>query len=357
MRKSLIYGGFPAGFSVSGGRSVFCFNSFRAIDPPLTPPLTTTFGCFVVATATAVLPALLFFPALRLDRGKRAAVLLGLAVPIALSPLWIPPQAPPVRLLAAISATAVLVKLYDLHVGAGQSSRPGFRAFIAFLPNWFSVVWRRLAAEPTPSTRRNLIHLGHALWKCAAAVGLVAWLFQRNWQGVPFVLEHCAKVLAVFLVLIPGSAFGVALWRLAGGQARDFMNAPLLAASPAQFWRRYNRPAQQFLYEDVFKRVGGFTSPVRAMLVTFIVSALVHEYVFGITLGRIQGYQTLFFLLQGLAVAANARRRPAKGRGVLWIGATLVFNLLTSMFFFASIHAVRPFYSRALPGWLAGLEW
>lgn len=167
-------------------------------------------------------------------------------------------------------------------------------------------------------------------------------------------LEHCAKALAVFLVLIPGSALGTALWRLAGGRARDFMDAPLLAATPAQFWRRYNRPAQQFLYEDVFKALGGFRAPVRATLATFVVSGLVHEYVFGITLGRVQGYQTLFFLLQGLAVAASARLRPAGWKVWPWIGATLIFNLATSVLFFASVDAVIPFYSRDLPGWLGG---
>jgi hypothetical protein len=41
--------------------------------------------------------------------------------------------------------------------------------------------------------------------------------------------------------------------------------------------------------------------------VTFAVSAVVHEYVFGVSLGRVQGYQTLFFLLQGLGVAATVR--------------------------------------------------
>jgi hypothetical protein len=93
---------------------------------------------------------------------------------------------------------------------------------------------------------------------------------------------------------------------------------------------------------------------MRATVATFVVSALVHEYVFGIALGRVQGYQTLFFLSQGLAVTATARLKPAGWKLWPWIAATLTFNLATSVLFFASINSVVPFYSRGLPGWLAG---
>ena len=167
-------------------------------------------------------------------------------------------------------------------------------------------------------------------------------------------MEHCAKALALFLVIIPGSAICTSLWRIAGGKARGFMDAPLLAATPAQFWRRYNRPAQQFLYEDIFKPAGALKAPLRATIVTFIVSALVHEYLFSITLARIQGYQTVFFLLQGVAVAATIRFRPVTW--LFWpaVAATWIFNLLASIFFLASISYVVPFYSRGLPSWLEG---
>jgi hypothetical protein len=203
----------------------------------------------MIAVATAFLAALSFFPALRLECRKRAAVLVGLAAPIALSPLWIPPHAPGARLLAAMNATAVLVKLYDLHLAANGSMRPSFGAFVAFLPNWFSIVWRRRAEEPRPTLRENLVHLGHAFWKTAVAVAFLVWLFQKDWRGIPFVLEHCAKALVVFLALIAASGLGTTLWRLAGGRARDFMDAPLLAATPAEFWRRYNR-CREWLWQQ-----------------------------------------------------------------------------------------------------------
>lgn len=294
------------------------------------------------------------FPGLTLGGRKRAVLLLGLGVPISLSPLWIPLDAPFLRFLAALNATALLVKLHDLHVSASRSLYPGFRTFIAFLPNPFSVVWRRLPEETRPTLRQNLLRLGQTLWRTALAASIYAWLSRRDWQEAPLVLEHCTKTVSLFLVLIPGSALVATLWRLAGGRAREFMDAPLLATTPAEFWRRYNRPAQQFFYEDVFKWAGMHKSPARAVLATFAVSALVHEYVFGILLGRVQGYQTLFFLLQGLAVVATMRLQPQHWRVWPSIGATWIFNLTTSVLFFASVNGVFPFYSRELPKWLRG---
>ena len=155
-----------------------------------------------------------------------------------------------------------------------------------------------------------------------------------------------AKVAAFFLTLVPASAAAVAALRLLGGRVREPMDNPFAARTPAGFWKRYNRPAQQFFYEDVFKPLGGLRSPARATLGTFAVSAVIHEYIFDITVGRFQGYQTAFFMVQGLAVAATLRVRPQGWRAVAWVAGTVAFNLATSALFFASLNEVLPFYAR-----------
>jgi hypothetical protein len=83
-----------------------------------------------------------------------------------------------------------------------------------------------------------------------------------------------------------------------------------------------------------------------ATLATFVVSGLIHEYVFGIASGRIQGRQFLFFSLQGCASLATMRARPTGPRSVIWIAGTTLFNLVTSVLFFQSVDDVLPFYSR-----------
>jgi hypothetical protein len=311
------------------------------------------FAWLALAITTAVAAATAFFPALALRHGLRAGVLFVVLVPIALSPLLVPAGAPFVRFLASVNAVALAAKLYDMHRGTEEGRRPNWRTFATFLVNLSSLVLRKLDAEPRPDRRTNLLRLAGGLAGLAVGGALLVGSFQLDWEGQPFFLEHIAKVVALYLAILPAAAAALALWRLAGGRGRDVMDNPFLARTPADFWRRYNRPAQQFFYEDVFKPAGGLRAPVRATLVTFAVSALIHEYVFGIAVGRVQGYQTLFFLLQGCAVAATLGVRPRGWRRLPWVAATLAFNLVSSVLFFASVDGLVPFYAQGMPAWLA----
>lgn len=94
---------------------------------------------------------------------------------------------------------------------------------------------------------------------------------------------------------------------------------------------------------------GGAKRPIRAILWTFFVSGLIHEYVFGIATGRLQGWQLLFFSLQGVAAAVTIRVRP-RGWWILpAVAATLAFNLATQAIFGISVQQVVPFYSQRNP--------
>jgi hypothetical protein len=294
--------------------------------------------------------ALAFYPALRWRRRHRLAALAVLTAVVAASPLLVEARHPFLRLLAGLVAVALAVKLYDLHLGAGRGYRPGVREFVAYLPNVASIVLRKLDAEPRPGPGENLRRLARGGAGFVAGLALFAGCFFVDWRPLPFALEHSAKVVALFLAIVPGSTALVAAWRLAGGRARDWMDNPFAAATPSDFWRRYNRPAQQFLYEDVFKPCGGLRAPVRAALATFAVSGLVHEYLFDVASGRVRGYQTAFFLVQGLAVAATLGVKPPEGwRRAPWVAATFAFNLATGVLFFTCLNDVIPFYQRRPP--------
>lgn len=177
-------------------------------------------------------------------------------------------------------------------------------------------------------------------------------LFRLDWEGLPFALEHTGKVSVFCLTVLPVTVAAASIWRLLGGVARDSMDHPLLASTPADFWRRYNRPVQQFFYEDVFKPVGGIRSPIGATFLVFALSAIIHEYVFDIAVGQVQGYQAVFFMVQGCAVVVTMRLRPKQAIPLTWIIGTILFNLATSVFFFASMNGVVRFYSRGLPSFL-----
>jgi hypothetical protein len=251
-----------------------------------------------------------------------------------------------------VAAVIVVVKLYDMQCDSRRGTRPNLGPFAAFLGNPFSLVRRRLMDEPLPGARENLLRLGRGILGLSAGIALLIGLFRVDWDGYPFLVEHTAKVAAFYVAIISGLNGLAALWRLAGGLARDYMDNPFVARTPADFWRRYNRPMHQFFWEDIFKPVGGLRVPMRATLLVFAVSAVMHEYIFGMAIGRVQGYQTAFFLLQGIAVAATARVKARGWKAVPWTVGTLSFNFVSSVLFFASMNGLVPFYSHGLPAWL-----
>jgi hypothetical protein len=137
-----------------------------------------------------------------------------------------------------------------------------------------------------------------------------------------------------------------AAWRLLGGRALDFMDRPIAARTPADFWRRYNRPVNQYMWEDISKPLGGLRAPRRGVLAAFALSAAVHEYLFVIAGTTAPGFQIAFFLTQGLAVAATLRTRLRRPwTAALGIAATLAFNVVTAALFFASFQGIVPFYA------------
>jgi len=306
---------------------------------------------FAVAMGVSLVLALAFYPALRAPPARRLPFIVAVALVALAIPMVVPPDARFLRLLAAIWSVVVVMKVYDLHLGALVGDRPTPRRFLEFLPNIYVLVHRKADESPRPTIREDVYSgLRNAGFVAAALVPL-AIVFRADWSGRPFALEHAAKVVTFFLALIPLTALGESLWRLGGGRARAFMDNPFAARTPADFWRRYNRPVHQFLQEDVFKPLAGARHPVRATIVAFVVSALIHEFVFTVAIGRIQGYQAAFFLLQGCAVAATARIKPRGWGAAVWIAGTFAFNLATGVLFFGSVNEILPFYDSPPPLW------
>ncbi len=298
--------------------------------------------------------ALLSFPLLARRGGTAWYVMAGLGVPIGLAPCLIPANCPLPRFVAAISAVVVAVKLVDVWLDARFRTAPNWRQFVAFLGNPFVHVRRSLAREPRPSRREDGRRLVQGLLGCAVGLALLQGLFAIDWERWLWAVEHVSKVLAFMAAIVSGLEAAVALWRLLGGAARDYMDNPIAARTPAEFWRRYNRNMQQFFWLNVFRPFGGVRAPVRTTLLVFALSAVMHEYVFAVAMGRVQGYQTAFFLLQGLAVALTGGFKPRGWRAIPAVVGTLAFNLATAVLFFASIHGIAPFYARGLPPWLPG---
>lgn len=270
------------------------------------------------------------------------------------SPWLIPSELPTLRFLASISAAMLALKVVDVTLDLKRLRRVTWKEHVDFVSNPFTLVRRSLVNEPRPLQQENRWKLLSGVLGCAAATAALFGLFRLDWSRVPFLVEHVAKVTALMVAIASGLSAGAALWRLGGGTARDFMDQPFVATTPAEFWRRYNRNVQQFFWLNLFNANARRRTPIRTMILVFGLSALLHEWLFLAAVGRIQGYQIAFFAVQGIAAASTARVKVRGGLAVPWVVGTLAFNFATSILFFASIHAVVPFYARGLPGWLQG---
>jgi hypothetical protein len=275
-----------------------------------------------------------------------------LTVAILLLPLMVPVEYPIHRAAVILVCVFTAMKLYDAYRAAQLARPPSWPAYLAFVFHPFTLAQRKLTDEVQPPFRRNLGCLGRGI--AISVVSLVAC--QRIWRidftGVPFSVEHVVKTVT-FMALIYGvTDVATAAWRLPGWRARSHLDNFFLARTPADFWRRYSRVIGQFLYEDVFKQVGGRRAPVRATLIVFAISGLIHEYAFGIVTERPQGYQMAFFMEQGLAAAVTQRLKPRGARAVRWTVGTVAFNVTAAVLFFASINQIWPYWSAGAPAFL-----
>jgi hypothetical protein len=295
---------------------------------------------FVASNAAAVG----FYFALRLGRFVRTIVWLLCSGVIAVAPCSIPPDAPALRFLECVVAVTLLWKVYDAYREPTRASGMGVGAWATYLPNWFWFVLKRVPRARPAKSDWWRVALGVPLMVTAVAVCVL--LLRLNWTGVPFAVEHAVKVLAfATAMMLIGRTFA-ALYRRVAGPAMDPILNPLTARTPAEFWRRWNRPFRDFFDEYVFRPLGGARRPVFATLAVFVVSGLMHEYVFGVATGRVQGWQMLFFMIQGCAAAATMRIRPVGWSAGLWTAATLSFNLATAVLFCRSVDEVINFYQR-----------
>jgi hypothetical protein len=297
----------------------------------------------LAAVIVAHVAALVFFPAIRLRGPFRTLAWLLCSALVALSPCLVPVGSPEWRFVSTLVAIGLLAKLYDVYRSGDLAFRRGIQFYLAWLPNSFWLVLRRNPQPTAPRDDWNRLPL--ATIRSTACLAILGGIFAFDWSDMPIVIEHSVKVIVTYAAVVSFAQLGAVAYRLSGGAALDPMLSPAGAPTPAEFWRRWNRPAQQLLETYAFRPAGGLHHPVRATLVTFAISAAVHEYVFGIAAGYLQGWQAVFFLTQGVAAAASIRVRPTGWRLALGKFLTATFNLATSVFFFQSVNSVLPFYS------------
>jgi hypothetical protein len=103
-------------------------------------------------------------------------------------------------------------------------------------------------------------------------------------------------------------------WRSAGINAIPLMQKPLRSTSLAEFWgRRWNTAFHELATRFTFRPLRRALSPTAAALLVFVASGLLHDLVISVPARGGYGLPTAYFLIQGLATAAE---RSSFGRGL-----------------------------------------
>ncbi len=309
----------------------------------------------LIVVAIGYTAGVLFFFARGLRPGPRTVVFVLLAAVVLGSAMQLEARSWPARyVVTALVLIIFLLHMWDLHMDPGRKSRLSLRAYIVFLGDFAWPVARVGDDYGTglPLKRRALDSGRYVAGFCAVTAAAVA-IFMADWAGYPFLLEHAAKSTAVLAWHVGAFQANTALWRLGGAPAAYFTTRSVLRSySPAEFWRRWNRPMYRWLLENVYKPVGGRRHPLLATMAAFAVSGLFHEYIFGVALQRVTGYPTAFFLLQGLATVLTRRFKPTGWVRVPAVLLTLAFMTASTILLFIPIHERLALYVNHVPGWM-----
>ncbi len=317
---------------------------------------------FSLSVAAAYGYALAAWPILRMQHriGPVFSACVGIAV---LScPLLIPADKIIFRAFEAFLCIELMFKMLDYsrherHRGVGVDRFVDYLRFLIPFPPMLVVFRRRERRLPKDRPcRREAIRvlLGAGLF----ATGFVLVDVASHIPAVrsSFPLDHAAKVV-IFIVTIEALSnmvYGVE--RLAGFDTTPVIQNGFLSRTVAEFWCRYNTRVHSWLDYNVFRPAGGWRAPVRAVLLTFFVSAVLHELMFGIATSRFDGYQFAFFMLQAPAVlASRPLHRFAKRTGIIGKAVahsiTVIWMSVTSVLFFHGVNRVFPFFYASEP-WL-----
>lgn len=201
------------------------------------------------------------------------------------------------------------------------------------------------------------------LWRIVIAGSLAVfeiWMLVQLFEVVAlkssFVLDHVVKLLLFMATTQTLSYLALGIEHLAGFDTGPIIRWALVSRTVGEFWCRYNTRVHRWLQYNVFVPCGGLKSPVRGIVLTFFVSALFHELMFGIATSRFDGYQFTFFMIQAPAVLMSQAIEGLRPKYGAIISAfnhliTIAWFSVTSTLFFHGVDRVFH-YVYASQSWL-----
>lgn len=300
--------------------------------------------------------SLLFFLGRKTAPRRRAGLCVISASLTLTTPLIIPAQFPVFRCLVATTLVFFIMKSWEVCRHPGKYASLSLPGYASFLMNHCLTVPRDTDhfRNRLPLSNRARHFAVRTLYISLATAALYG-VFQWDWSRHTFWGEHFVKAAASFIWIDCAFPWYGAFWHLAGIRTVRFVDQMWLARTPAQFWRRYHRPAHDWLYQDIFKPLRVLRHPGVALILTFLVSGLMHEYIVAVSLGHVTGHMLAFFILHGLASLLTWRIRLTGPRKLAGLVATYAFLLTSSIYFFIPVDRGLPFYTNEVPAWV--LPW
>jgi hypothetical protein len=109
-------------------------------------------------------------------------------------------------------------------------------------------------------------------------------------------------------------------WQRGGVVAEPIMHWPIAARSVGDFWgRRWNLAFRQLAHQFVYLPLANHLGVTGAMMVSFLVSGLLHDLVISLPAGGGYGLPTVYFLLQAVGLQiehSSLGRQIGLGRGL-----------------------------------------
>ncbi|MDF1663562.1 MAG: hypothetical protein P1V97_17455 [Planctomycetota bacterium] len=306
---------------------------------------------FVVSLLMGYVTALLFAWTLKKYNVGSFYQFFLFAISILSLPLLLPSDEKLLRVLLGINSAIYTFKMWDLYRDRKRGPLPEISELNDYLRASTNLVRRRMKHEKRLADSANFLNFLKAFGLAFVGAASMTTLCVLDLQSLGFWPEHFLKMMAFYFCIDGGMRLISSTQRILLGWSREMTQNPIFAYSPADFWRRYNRSIGQYFFEHIFRPMRGTRRPMLATLAVFFVSSVLHEYIFGIALMELQLFQTAFFMIQGVAVAASQRWKPSPKWRIVGIVATFLFNVITLSLFFASGHQVfeYQFYDSPTP--------
>lgn len=237
------------------------------------------------------------------NQRNRTTPWLPLILLLGLSLMLRPSLEPWIGMWAIALAIYAGCKWLTLQDAMPQSKKPPFNRVLAYLLMWPGMDATRFLND-TPTTNPGRQEWLFAAAKTALGVGL--WLCAgklMHW-GYPLVAAWFGMVGIVMMFHFGTFHLLALLWRRTGYDAQPTMNWPIMARTLAEFWgKRWNLAFNHLATVYCFRPLTRRLDPKTALILTFLLSGLVHELVITLPARGGYGLPTLYFIIQGIGIA------------------------------------------------------